>query len=49
MGRHARTVALLLKVKALRHEGLTPTAIGETLGIARSSVYRLLGEGEAAA
>ncbi len=38
-----------VKVKALRHEGLTPTAIGETLGIARSSVYRLLGEGEAAA
>lgn len=32
------------KVKALRDEGLTPTAIGKRLGIARSSVYRLLGE-----
>ncbi len=32
------------KVKVLRDEGLTPTAIGKTLGIARSSVYRLLSE-----
>lgn len=35
-----------IKVKALRDEGLTPTAIGKRLGIARSSVYRLLGKGE---
>lgn len=35
------------KVKALRAEGLTPTAIGQKLGIARSSVYRLL-EGDTA-
>ena len=37
------------KVKALRAERLTPTAIAKQLGIARSSVYRLLGEGEKAA
>ncbi len=30
------------KVVALRQQGKTPTAIAETLGIARSSVYRYL-------
>ena len=31
------------KVRALRAGGLGPTAIARTLGIARASVYRLLG------
>lgn len=30
------------QVQALREEGLTPTEIGNRLGIARSSVYRLM-------
>jgi DNA invertase Pin-like site-specific DNA recombinase len=37
------------KVKALRAEGLSPTAISKKLGTARSSVYRLLEEGGQAA
>lgn len=32
------------EVQRLRRDGLTPTAIGKKLGIARSSVYRLMGE-----
>ncbi|MFY0681501.1 MAG: recombinase family protein [Thalassovita sp.] len=31
-------------VKRLRQEGMSPTAIGKHLGIARSSVYRYLGQ-----
>jgi DNA invertase Pin-like site-specific DNA recombinase len=31
------------RIKLLRADGLTPTAIGRKLGIARSSVYRHLG------
>ena len=30
------------RVKAMKAEGLTPTAIAQELGIARSSVYRYL-------
>ena len=32
------------RVKALKHQGLGPSAIAKTLGIGRASVYRALGE-----
>ncbi len=32
------------KVAALKAEGLTPSAIAKKMGIARSSVYRMLGQ-----
>src|SRR5712692_11899410 len=37
----------VLRVKALRQEGIGPSAIAKTLGIGRASVYRLLGCGQA--
>lgn len=36
------------RIQQLHAEGLTPTAIAKKLGIARSSVYRLLAEGSSA-
>jgi len=35
---------LIVRVKALKQEGLGPSAIARTLGIGRASVYRALGE-----
>jgi DNA invertase Pin-like site-specific DNA recombinase len=32
------------RVRALKQEGLGPSAIAKTLGIGRASVYRALGE-----
>ena len=36
------------EVAKLKADGLTPTAIGKKLGIARSSVYRILNDAEPA-
>jgi DNA invertase Pin-like site-specific DNA recombinase len=34
----------VLRVRALKQEGVGPSAIAKTLGIGRASVYRALGE-----
>jgi DNA invertase Pin-like site-specific DNA recombinase len=34
----------VLQVRALKEEGIGPSAIAKTLGIGRASVYRALGE-----